>query len=208
MGRPKLRLSVGDRFGRLEVIEYAGLIHTHACWRVRCDCGAVRELPGSRILRGKVRSCGCLRVEVSRSRQIRHGHNRRDSCSPEYHVWYNMKTRCLNTENHAYPRYGGRGIKVCDKWMSFQGFLDDMGPRPDKSFTLERLDNDLGYNRDNCAWATKSQQTKNRKCTIWVGNLTLAEACRLYDVSYSRAFQRKARGWPQDRWFEKGNAMT
>jgi hypothetical protein len=88
--------------------------------------------------------------------------------SPEYKVWNNFKTRCYNPNTINYNRYGGRGIIVCDKWLSFEGFLEDMGKRPSNDYSLDRIDNDGNYCKDNCRWVTRKEQTRNRSSNIYV----------------------------------------
>lgn len=92
----------------------------------------------------------------------KHGLTRKGSVVPEYKVWSGMIQRCSNPNNSAYSYYGGRGISVCKRWKSFENFYSDMCPRP-FNLTLERINNDLGYSPDNCKWATKKEQSKNKR---------------------------------------------
>lgn len=110
--------------------------------------------------------------------------------SAEYRVWSGVKERCTNPKKRNYRFYGGRGIKVCERWQSFENFLEDMGPRPSSRHTIERDNNDGDYEPGNCRWATRVEQTRNRKITKHVtfrGQiLPLAEWCERLDVSYDR----------------------
>lgn len=156
-----------EKFDRLIVTGYAGH-KVKPCgvkslyWWCRCKCGKEGVLVSRTDLRsGDIRSCGCLRAEVSGDKNRTHGegYNR----SREYSIWSNMLTRCRNENNEAYPDYGGRGITVCDRWLTFENFLADMGRAPSRRYSLDRLDNDKGYEPGNCAWRTQKQQCRNRR---------------------------------------------
>lgn len=163
----------GQRFGRLVVIEHAGKdAHGNARWRCRCDCGT-HKVCSAATLRQKrgSRSCECLQREGSRARAIArnltHGASRKGATWPEYKAWADMKSRCLNPNDTAFKNYGARGIKVCDRWLGDDGFVNfiaDMGRRPSPELSIDRYpDNDGNYEPDNCRWATWSQQMRNRR---------------------------------------------
>lgn len=150
---------IGERFGRLVVIALgaSGSRTTKKKWICACDCGG-RTITNTYSLRaGKTRSCGCYQIELS----TKHGQSGIRS-SPTYRSWKSMRVRCSNQKIPAYKNYGGRGIAVCQRWDSFIAFLADMGERPEGT-TLDRRNNDGDYDPDNCRWATKSEQAKNRR---------------------------------------------
>ena len=152
----------GRQFGRLVVVGLAGHRKGMTDWLAICSCGAEVTIRGSSLTSGNTTSCGCLKRELRRT----HGHTTVDAgrSTPEYRAWSSMKGRCLNRRNANYPRYGGRGITVCDRWRdSFDAFMADMGVRPSRVQSIERKDNALGYSPGNCCWATVTDQTRNRR---------------------------------------------
>ena len=151
----------GLRFGRLAVLRMSRRRNgTLAMWWCRCDCGNVKTYNGSDLRKGHSRSCGCLQRDTVSAIRGKH----RDCASAEFRAWANMLTRCYNLRLPAAKHYSGRGIGVCDRWRhSYENFLADMGRRPSSELSLDRINNDLGYSPDNCRWATRSEQMKNRR---------------------------------------------
>jgi hypothetical protein len=155
----------GRRFGYLTATAYDRTIYKWVC---RCACGNVRHLTSNALTTGDITSCGCQKGKTIAAQKLRHGHTKRSGSSrlisPEYLTWCNMRRRCYDPKTAHYRLYGGRGIGVCDSWReSFEAFYKDMGPRPTPGHSIERLDNDLGYEPDNCVWATAAQQISNRR---------------------------------------------
>ena len=149
----------GQKFNRLTVIKDVGRTKQKAVlWECQCECGKIKIVCAGDLKRGSVKSCGCLRSEVTTKRNITHGLY----ATRAYHSWYNMLQRCNNPKNRAYKNYGNRGITVCKRWANFENFFDDMGERPD-GLTIERRNNELGYFKENCSWATRTEQNKNMR---------------------------------------------
>ena len=147
----------GQVFGKLTVLRFHSVKNHKALWECKCECGTKTISRGDHLRNGRSRSCGCLG-----GCPITHGCHRRGLKSPAYKSWANMMQRCTNTNHAWYSYYGGRGITVCDEWRDFKNFLRDMGERPE-GLTLDRIDNNKGYYKSNCRWATISEQNGNKR---------------------------------------------
>lgn len=160
---PKFKDLKGLTFGRLKVIGFAGKDKSGlSMWFCRCDCESVMKIHGGNLTSGHTVSCGCLHIERTKKANTTHGHSKIGNKSPEYKTWECMLQRTQNPKYKGYPDYGGRGITVCKCWLKFENFFEDMGERP-KGKTLDRIENDKGYYKENCRWATLAEQANNKR---------------------------------------------
>ncbi len=157
----------GKKIGRLIVLsEVFGHKHAgkHRKWLCLCDCGNKREIFQDRLVKGKTVSCGCWQREVTSLRTTTHGRSK----TPLYKTWSAMIARCSNNKLPTWADYGGRGISVCDRWLTFENFLADMGDRPFVGAEIDRVNNDGNYEPSNCRWATRLEQCSNTRANILI----------------------------------------
>jgi hypothetical protein len=177
-GRPRKHKSlVGRTSGRLAVVvdlpAEKGVEHRVKCL---CSCGNHCIKRAHQITSRSVSSCGCIGLGP---RPVKHGHARKLTTTAEYEIWCGIKKRCLNKRNHAYMRYGGRGISICDLWRTdFTAFLAHIGPRPGPEFSIDRINNDGNYEPGNVRWATAATQGRNTST-----NLTLVAFGRSQNIA-------------------------
>ena len=183
----KVKDLTGKRIGKLTVIEftgvkfYAGRNRRH--WKVICDCGTIREYPTDALT--KIKSCGCVTTERIANLNKTHG-----MCNTaEYKAWRGIKERCYSKNSDHYHCYGGRGIEVCKEWLnSFENFYNDMGYRPSKTHSIDRIDVNGNYCKENCRWATEEEQRNNKTTNVYVNVnneiLTLSQVAHKYNINY------------------------
>lgn len=184
----------GQRFGRLIVLARAASDKKGmAKWMCRCDCGVERTIYSQSLRSGVSKSCGCLNKEALHA-MAKHG----QSATPYYKAWNALVQRCTNPNSTKWHRYGGRGIRVCDRWLTFENFAQDMGPRP-PGMTIDRRDNDGDYEPGNCRWATPTEQQNNRECNRHIlvngQTLTIAQAARAFGIHRGTIRNRLITGW-------------
>lgn len=155
---------IGLKFGKLTVLSEAERLRPkYPRYLCSCDCGMNTIVNGYHLRSGATKSCGCWNKDNPTTKT--HGLTESD----EYKVWCGMKRRCYNKNEPSYHRYGGNGITIAEEWLnSFEKFLEDMGNRPSKEYSIDRIDGTKGYYKDNCRWATKTTQSRNRKSAILV----------------------------------------
>lgn len=195
MGRIVLE---GMRFGRLLVgmpFPTKGKGIRYFCL---CDCGAKTTVYGQHLRLGLTQSCGCLQRQRSKAANLQHGMSK----TRIHNIWLSMLQRCEDKKHEAYPDYGGRGITVCAEWHDFGTFYRDVGEPPER-LTLERKDNELGYSKINCIWATRQRQANNRRSNkrlTFRGRIqTQAEWERELGLKRGRIYDRLHKGWSVER---------
>lgn len=180
----------GKKFGRLTAVSFAGSKLSKPRWLCVCECGSETIVVAGSLTAGNTQSCGCLGIERRTQSVVTHGMTKH----PLYDAWVNMKQRCQNEAHKHYSRYGGRGIRVCERWESFQAFADDMQPTWVKGLTLEREDVNGHYEPSNCTWVTRQQQAQNKEKTIKVEldgqTYTLPELAEKYSINQHSLWNR------------------
>lgn len=206
----KIKNLTGKRFGWLVVL---GLIYHRGsrsqkfAWHCKCDCGGFAIVRGAGLKNGITKGCPeCKDIRAGASLQ-RHGYTKKGQWNSEYRAWMAMRVRCLNPKSKNYHQYGGRGITICERWLVGDGamtapecFLLDMGKKPTPRHSLDRIDNNGSYSPENCRWATRITQLRNRRCNSMVefnGRMVcMAELSEITGISISTLYHRRKMGRP------------
>jgi len=202
---PKIIDLTGQRFGRLTAIKRAENDATgRAQWLCQCECGGGKTVKADLLRRGSTTSCGCAAREqrTKAARSQRHAFSKA-SMPREYASWWAMLARCNNPDHRGYHCYGGRGVRVCDRWAnSFRAFVEDMGRRP-VGHSLDRIDQDGHYTPDNCRWATRKEQANNRRnnrlITAHGKTMTIAQWAEATGLKYWVIRHRLDRGMSHEK---------
>jgi len=190
----------GKQFGRLTVISFSHFGKgTRSIWNCICSCGNKKKVVGFYLGRN-TNSCGCLSKETSIENGFKTTHGLINTST--YGSWISMRRRCKNKKHQQYLNYGGRGIKVCERWNDFENFLADMGKRP-KGMTIDRIDNNGDYKPENCKWSTQMEQLTNTRKTIYLTFegyvMKLVDWASDLGMSAKTFHSRKRMGWSDEK---------
>lgn len=210
----------GVRSGRLVALHFSRINqNAKRLWLCKCDCGNECEVIGTRIKNGRTSSCGCLHAETAAQNgknaaakigasRITHGASchRSTGTTKEYMIWCSMRQRCGNPNNKKFPDYGGRGIRVCERWERFENFIADMGQKPSPDHSIDRINNDGNYEPGNCRWVTQEVQVSNQRrrvTTRWIEHdgerHTLTEWSVIRGINVATLHSRLRCGWSVER---------
>lgn len=189
-------VKLGDVFANLTVVAYSHSDKQNYFWICSCKCGNKTTVRTRCLRAGMTKSCGC----IQQAGVTKHGMSTRSEAS----IWRNMKYRCNNSNASNYYMYGGKGIKVCERWQnSFQNFYADMGDKPTPEHSIDRVDSKGDYTPDNCRWATKKEQARNRKTSrpiTYKGvTKTVIEFCEEYGFKHHQLLHRLNIGWSVEK---------
>jgi hypothetical protein len=194
-GRQMIYDITNQRFGRLLVLTKSNkkMMSGHYLWECLCDCGNRHFAKADHLRAGGVRSCGCLHKEELTKAMTKHGF----SGQPIHNNWMGMIDRCTNPNSHAWKNYGGRGINVSPEWMDFETFYRDMGEKP-KGTSLDRVDVNGNYSKENCKWSTFKAQARNTRRNLIIefnGEIhVLAEWCEVLGLNYMKTYHKLKKG--------------
>lgn len=191
---------IGKKFGTLTIVSYIGIRKRDKSYNYVCECGKTGIVTRYRLK--VVQSCGCKKDRSFGKRNATHGLSQKKI----YKVWRSLMSRCYDTENPQYYRYGGRGITVSKEWHELTKFAEDMGDPP-KGLQIDRVDNNKGYSKENCRWATRKENMNNREANVFINlngeSRTVSEWCAIFNFKTSTIYGRLKAGWETDKLFIK-----
>lgn len=204
---------IGQQFTRLTIVEFAFTKKRKRYWKCLCVCGNITYNCTATLRGGESKSCGCWRDDILRARERpkkpklpkppKPPKPRAYYYLPEYKTWGSMRARCLNPKHSQYKDYGGRGITIIPEWYSFAAFYADMGPRPSPQHSIDRINNDLGYSPENCRWATRKEQARNKRNTILLTyrgeTMTIPDWAQTLGIKAKIIRNRMRYGWSVER---------
>lgn len=191
----------GECFNGCKVLGYSGTKNRRAMWKCECFCGEVFETTGTQIRNGRKKSCGCLRGKVTARRNYKHGKTN----TRLYRIWAGMKARCLNLNNPAYERYGGRGIEISHEWINSFKEFEEWALRNGytENLTIDRIDNDGNYEPSNCRWVDGYVQGRNKRNnarSLYKGKMrSRSEISEMTGLSYGTIRRREESGIDFDK---------
>lgn len=197
----KLQL-VGKVFTRLTVIseDLERNNEGHVMWACKCQCGNDVKVSGPYLVKGNTKSCGCLQKQAAAKNGKR---THMLSKTAMYQTWRSIKKRCLLKTSPEFYNYGGRGIKICDRWLSFKYFYEDMGDKPSPRHSIDRIDNNGDYEPNNCRWATQKEQSNNTRVNVFLSykgkTLTISQWSDATGIPRPTIFWRFNQGWDPEK---------
>lgn len=190
---------IGHKFGRWTVVGLSEKVDKYTRWNCICDCGVTKSVIYWNLKNGKSKSCGCLQIENLISRSSTHGMRK----TPEYAAWCSLIQRATNKKLKFAKDYSLRGITVCDRWLSFDNFFADIGIRPSRDHSIDRINNDGNYEPGNCRWATSKEQNRNTRGNVLITHdgetHCLSEWAEITGIKLERISKRLSRGWTPKR---------
>lgn len=191
----------GLRFNMLEVISFAYIKDSHSYWNCKCDCGNTSVVCGSRLVKGLTKSCGCLGPKLSSKRNRKHG----KSNTRLYKLFYGMRERCYNEQGKDYKNYGGRGIKICDEWLSNPLLFIEWAYKNgyNDKLSIDRIDVNEDYTPNNCRWVSFKKQANNRRNNLIITfegkTMSAAEWCEFKGWNRHVIPERLRNGWSLEK---------
>lgn len=207
-------------YDRLTVFEFAGVKNGSPYWKCQCRCGNIAEVRTHNLITRKTKSCGCLVGDLNKIQKTTHGYYG----TPTYKSWSSLTSRCLNENTSGFHRYGGRGIRICSGFISFETFLSVTGERPDKKHSIDRIETNGHYSCGGCEeclanswpmnvkWSTAKEQQRNRACNVLLtldGNTkTMTEWSEIIGIGFTTLRARQQRGWSDEKTLKTPIGVT